>query len=584
MNRHSFLQGLLCLLSGVGMAVAAAPLNWWGLAWVGMIPLWWLARGDTEAADPVLSWSPLSSQKTLVRQKTRHPMASVAAPQCSKVKHSPPTTHDSTAPSISRGLSPLPSPSLGTALFLALLWGLGFYGYTLVWITDLHPLTWLGVPWLASVAIALFCWLFISLWGAALPVLWLGLMRQGRQRFHLSPGKWVFLGTALWAGLEWVWSQGPLAWTNLAFTQSPGNRVILHLGQLGGPFLVSAAIAAVNGYFAEAGIYQLASKHGRNQALALTAIALTICFTGHLLGYGLMRQPLQDALNRAIKIGIIQGNVPTRTKLTTAGIRQAEIGYTQGYRQLAQAGAELVLTPEGALPLIWKASRFAQTDLYQAIQQEAVPILVGAFFQEPDGLARSLLTLDATAQLVSRYDKIKLVPLGEYTPFAGVLGNLINQLSPVQENGKPGGFDQRLDTPLGRAIAAICYDSTFPQVLQRQAQAGGEFILTAANLDPYREMLMQQYEAQEVMRAIETDRWLVRATNTGYSGVIDPRGRVIWRSRPYTYQISIHRIYRRNDKTLYVALGNRMLPLCLGSVATFGIFLATVTKRVVRSP
>lgn len=582
MNQHPCLQGLFYLISGIGMAVAAAPLNWWGLAWVGMIPLWWLARGDAATVrDP--SGARPALEKTLAQQTAKRVGNGVAPLEDAKVSQSPLPTHASTALLISRGLSAPLHPTLGTALFLALLWGLGFYGDTLVWITDLHPLTWLGVSWLASVAIALFCWLFITLWGAALPVFWLGLMRQARQRFHLSPSQWVFLGTALWAGLEWVWSQGPLAWTNLAFTQSPGNRVILHLGQVGGPFLVSAAIAAVNGYFAEAGSRLFARKNGRNHALGLAAIALTLGLAGHLLGYGLMRLPLQDAPTHAIKIGIIQGNVPTRAKLTTAGIQQAETSYTQGYRQLAQTGAELVLTPEGALPLIWQASRFAQTDLYQAIRQEAVPILLGAFFQESGGLTRSLLTLDTTAQLVSRYDKIKLVPLGEYTPFARFLGNLINQLSPVQENGQPGGFDQQLDTPLGRAIAAICYDSAFPQVLQRQAQSGGEFILTAANLDPYREMLMQQYEAQEVMRAIETDRWLVRATNTGYSGAVDPRGRVIWRSRPYTYQTATHTIYRRNDKTPYVAWGDKMLPFCLGVAAILGSFLAAVIKRIART-
>src|SRR3712207_8827736 len=61
-----------------------------------------------------------------------------------------------------------------TTLFRSygLVWGIGYHGLALFWITGVHPMTWMGVPWLASLAIAIFCWSFITLWGAVLVAIW----------------------------------------------------------------------------------------------------------------------------------------------------------------------------------------------------------------------------------------------------------------------------------------------------------------------------------------------------------------------------------------------------------------------------
>ena len=166
---------------------------------------------------------------------------------------------------------------------------------------------------------------------------------------------------------------------------------------------------------------------------------------------------------------------------------------------------------------------------------------------------------------------MKLVPLGEYIPFQEWLGGLVSKLTTVAENGLPGTLNQQLDTPFGRAIASICYDSAFPEVFRGQAARGGQFILTASNLDPYSEVLMAQHQAQDLMRTIETDRWAVRATNTGYSGVIDPHGRIVWRSQPQIYEIHAETIYRRQTQTRYVLWGDWLTPSLLALTIIVGV-------------
>ena len=105
----------------------------------------------------------------------------------------------------------------------------------------------------------------------------------------------------------------------------------------------------------------------------------------------------------------------------------------------------------------------------------------------------------------------------------------------------------------------ICFDSVFAHLFRHQTAQGGQFILTASNNDPYSARMMAQHHAHDVMRAIETDRWAVRATNTGYSGVVNPHGQTVWRSGVQTYETHVAAIYRRQTRTLYVQWGNWLL-------------------------
>ncbi len=529
------------LTGGILMGLTPSPVEAWPLAWVALVPLWFLvARGES------------------VRQ---------------------------------------------CALY-GLVWGIGYHGLALFWITGIHPMTWMGVPWLASLAIAIFCWAFITLWGAVLVAIWAACLfwlvpshpletRVGRVRFGMNRSKiypWlrVLLGTALWCGLEALWSGGSLWWTSLSYTQSPHNLPILHLGQLSGPSTVVALIVAVNGLIAEAWIsYQQArgvkelkvgklqgensnppfgnafsEKHSNLKFVSLISTAIGLLVASHLIGFGLYSRPLIQPTAAALKVGIIQGNIPNEIKLFSEGGRRALSGYTTGYQTLANQGVEAVLTPEGALP-------FFKRDLMNsafvwAVQQKGVVAWVGAFGGEGSHFTNSLFTLTGKGEIFSRYNKVNLVPIGEYVPFEPILGGLIQRLSPLDEHQVPGSPNQIFETPFGRAIAGICYDSAFAEHFRRQAATGGQFILSASNNAHYSASMPAQHHAQDVMRAIETDRWAVRATNTGYSGIVDPHGKTIWLSRLKTYAIHADTIYRRQTQTLYVRWGNWLTPVLLG--------------------
>ncbi|MBT9310690.1 apolipoprotein N-acyltransferase [Leptothoe kymatousa] len=435
----------------------------------------------------------------------------------------------------------------------ALIWGVGYQGTMLTWILHLHPMMWLGIPWLGSIAIALFAYTFVTLWGAGIAVAWAVAMAALQKFSPLGPVARVLIGTVLWCAVEAIWSISPLYWTSLAMTQSPGNLAILHLARLSGHLTITAAIVAVNGL--------LAAALTRPRARPWLGAAVGIFAIAHLTGWGLYQQPLQDASAQAIKIGIIQGNIPSREKLTFAGIRRADDRYLSGYRQLVAAGADAVLTPEAAIPKQWNPN----TSLFKtAVEQTGIPLWLGTFTKTNDRsnhLHQSLLAIAPTG--ISQYNKIKLVPLGEYIPLEAVLGEFISKLSSIGSSLLPGSLNQRFDTPFGQAAVGICYDSAYGWIFRHQVAQGGEFILTASNNDPYPPRMMAQHHGQDVIQAIATDRWAARSTNTGLSSVVDPHGHTQWKSIPQTFATQIETIYRRQTQTPYVRWGNWLVPLGL---------------------
>ncbi len=510
-------------LVGGGLLMGMAPVNAWWLAWIAMIPLWWAARRSLEG-------------------------------------------------------QPLRSAIAG-----ATLWGLAYHGSALSWVTGTHPITWLGVTWLQSfLAIVVFAWLFVSIWATAIVITWItlitGLNRLAKRTAtgsSLSIFSQILIGTALWCAIEWVWSLGPLYWSSLSYTQSPGNLWLLQLGQLSGPTVTTAAIVAVNGLLAEAWLHRADSRIGNRigQSLFYSAIAL---FTSlHLIGLGLYLQPLADNPEAAIEVGLIQGNIPTNRKLTAAGIQEARDVYLEGYESLVEAGAEIVVTPEGAIPQRWNAFLQSQDLLQRAVIRNGIPLVLGTFVHEDINdrttpLTQSLLTLTADGKVFGRYKKSKLAPLGEYLPLESFLAPIIGG-SPFGSSMVPGTFNQRLETPVGPFAASICYESAFPEIFRQHVREGGEIILTASNNDPYPSKQMEQHHAQDVMRAIETDRWAVRVTNTGISGIVDPKGRSQWLSTTNTRVIHLAQLYPRQTQTLYVQWGDWLMPLLLGiSAVVFG--------------
>ncbi|MBE9221987.1 apolipoprotein N-acyltransferase [Cyanobacterium stanieri LEGE 03274] len=486
------------------MGLTVAPTNFWFLGWVAMIPLWMGIKKE----------------------------------------------------------------SLSETLLSCFAWGCGYHGLALFWITGIHPMTWMGVSWFNSILIALFAWIFITFWGAGLVVSW-GAIFYGFIVYLSSVKKssiylfWkILLGIMIWCLLEKVWSFSPLWWSSISYSQSPYNLSILQFLKLSGITIVTSLLILVNSLLAEGCIAFKGSKYryisffkdDKKKYLSIPlGFFLLILFHG--IGYFWYVQPIFNNPNEIVKVGIIQGNIPNTIKLYESGVARAIARYTKSYETLSQEGVDLIITPETAIPLYLNDIK-TKTNLYSTILKQNTPLILGAFGKKENNFTNSLFLIDPPQNNNQQYDKIKLVPLGEYIPLGNILGKFINRLSPLDAHLIAGEKHQTFITPFGKAIVGICYESAYGEHFRAQTNQGGQFIITSSNNAHYSQAMPSQHHAQDVMRAIENDRWMARATNTGYSGIVDPHGNTIWRSDINQYQTYKGDIYRRQTQTPYVRWGD----------------------------
>ncbi|HEY9826833.1 MAG TPA: hypothetical protein V6D19_15440, partial [Stenomitos sp.] len=274
LKRH-LLPALLMLGAGIALGASLAPVSAWGIAWIAVAPLW------------------------------------VAA---------------------------VKSQTLKEAMFFGLCWGIGYHGTALSWVVGLHPLTWLGLSWVASITIATLAWCTVALWGAALSAIWAGGLHYLSQSSR--GGLRLVVSAALWYGLEWVWNQSPLWWTAIANSQSPSNGTLLQLSSLSGADAIAFGILLVNGALAEAWL----ARQGR-----FLLVAILVFLSLHGLGWGLSQRTTAINPQNTATIGLVQGNLPSRFKLSPSGGRKSVSSYEQGYRALTDQNVDAVLLPEGAL-------------------------------------------------------------------------------------------------------------------------------------------------------------------------------------------------------------------------------------------
>ncbi len=521
------LQNLLfAALGGVLMGLTPDPFSQWWLAWIALIPLWMLA-------------------------------------QKLKVK---------------------------SAIAMGAVWGFCYHGMALFWITSVHPMEWMGVPWWTSFWIATLVWILITGWGAVLSGLWAGGMSLLTHKLNV-PSR-IIIACAIFSGLEIVWSWGPLYWTALGYTQSPHDLLLLQISRLSGQQTMTSAIVVINGLLAETLLHKpwrdrqplwnqqkqsiVLLNWAKQWRYAIAAIVILLAMSGY--GAWEMQSDRMISTNaQAIKAGIIQGNFPNALTVKPKGWEIAVNNYTKGYEKLALSGAEMIVTPETAISFLYPNYDARREPFDQVVEKYRVPVWLGGFgktrnpnTEDPNNYTNSLFLIDGSNKILGQYDKVRLVPVGEYIPFKPILGSLIKRLSPLRGEVEAGSSEQLVDTPWGRFIVGICYESAYPATFRFQTAAGGRLILSASNNAHFASYMSAQHHAQDVARAIESDRWAVRSTNTGYSGFVDPNGRTVWLSDVNTYETHLETVYLRDTKTLYVMWGDWLTPLfCITSIVIY---------------
>ena len=205
--------------------------------------------------------------------------------------------------------------------------------------------------------------------------------------------------------------------------------------------------------------------------------------------------------------------------------------------------------------------------MYADIQRSGTGHLIGAptaiRYQERTAYHNSALLFDAQARLVNHYEKVHLVPYGEYVPLKEWLP-FINKMVAQVGDFIPGQTGKALEWQHSRLGVQICYEIIFPELSRAMVQNGTNILINITNDAWFGETSApRQHFSMAVFRAIENRRALARAANTGISGYIDPVGRILQTSELNTATALTRALPLMNTASIYTAGGDRFALGCL---------------------
>ncbi|MFF4418241.1 apolipoprotein N-acyltransferase [Streptosporangium sp. NPDC001559] len=447
------------------------------------------------------------------------------------------------------------------ALWLGLLGGLAFLLPALHWVSPIGNDAWLGLVALES--------LFYGAWavGAALT-----------SRLPL----WPLWGAALWVAMEWARGTFPVGgfpWARVAFSQ--GETPFTPYAALGGAPLVSFAVVLCGGLLALAAL-RIFRKATRNAlpvvlplvgALAVPAAAFAV--------------PRPGDEGRSVTVGVIQGNVPGRGMHPLGDEPAVVLGnhvrmlheMAQAVRQGTVKKPDLVVLPENSTDIDPYRSDFARARIDAAVKDIGVPVLVGAVVGvgENNRATRSLVW-DPVTGPGAYYDKQKLVPFGEYTPFKDVVLALFERASLVGKQSVPGTRDGDLRLGPVTVGAINCYEVAFDEVVGGTTRTGASPLVVQTNNATYAlTNLPAQQLAMSQLRAVEHNRAVITSAITGISAYVTPQGKIAWRTGELVPASGVLTVPVRTAQTVATRVGS--LPQWLLILVGAGALAASRLQR-----
>jgi apolipoprotein N-acyltransferase len=414
---------------------------------------------------------------------------------------------------------------------LGIVFGIGFYGATLYWIARFGSMAWIAVTLVSAVTAGLF--------GLLAPA----MRRPGRPL--VTAAAWA----SLWTVIDWIrgmWPLGGFTWGSLGVSQVT-NRVTVRVAVVAGVWGVTFLVIAVSGLL----LATLTGRGGARRRMLPALLAAALILAPALIPFGRPDGP-------ALRVATIQVDV---RRAAAANAANEDIGVAQlnirEHAELASDPPDLAVWGEGALDPAAASDPATLEAVREAIVSVGAPTLVGAVTDDPGGEHTDVLLFDGSGTLVDRYDKVHLVPFGEYVPFRDEL-SWIEALEQVPVDRVPG---ERIHTVavngLPRFGTPICFENSFPSIPRDLVRAGAGFLVVTVNNASYGfTAASAQHEQMSQMRALETGRWVVNAAVSGISALIDPSGRVTAREGLFNTAILSGTMRSSGERTWYVRLGD----------------------------
>ena len=350
-----------------------------------------------------------------------------------------------------------------------------------------------------------------------------------------------------WVMIEWVrsWIFTGFPWLLLGHTlvDSPLSGIIPVFGSFG----ASAVIVVL-----AAGIVELVRAPTSKLFIGLVSLLVFIASVV-ALQWVTWTSPVGE---KSIQVALVQANIPFAMKWDPA--RRGEIYEIYVRETFKHSDSDIVIWPETAIPTYYSLVNAQFLDnLQQELNRQQTEILSGVFTykreQDQEFMFNSLVTIGEETQF---YHKQHLVPFGEYWPMRWLLGFLRELIIIPMSDLSPGEGEPIVTMhgiPFG---ASICYEAVFGEEIIR-ALPRAQILVNVSNDAWFGDSLAPHQHLQIVRsRALEVGRYMLRATNTGISAIIDPRGKILVRSGQFIDEVVTGSVRPMQGSTLYVIWGN----------------------------
>lgn len=458
------------------------------------------------------------------------------------------------------------------SFLLAYFTGIVFWLGTIYWL--------IHVTLIGMIVLVLYLALYFAIFG--LIIFYITHYTLHNTQLFIIPSSWVIL--------EYI--RGHLfpcfPWAILAYSQYT-NLPVIQIADIFGAWAVSFLIIMVN-YAA----YLIISNKGNRKKICITVIFVLAIVL--LYGYYKLFFAGRIEGRESANICVVQPNIPQELKWDMKAKDFIISEYLNLTRQAVITSPDLIIWPEAALPTIPQEDEESFSKVKLFIKQINTALLLGAVTVEDGNYYNSAVLLSSAGSVIGQYNKIHLVPFGEYLPLRKRLG-FLEALVPIEDFTKgrkytlfnlivfPRSNRERVrgEGNINFSVL-ICFEDVFPEMAREFVRKGAGFLVNISN-DAWFKDTSEPYQHLQasVFRAVENRVFLVRSSNTGISAFVSPSGKIISRVHntagkgTYIKGFAVEKVFASTRQlSFYTRKGDIFILLCLAASIGFGIVLKKI--------
>jgi apolipoprotein N-acyltransferase len=368
----------------------------------------------------------------------------------------------------------------------------------------------------------------------------------------------------------------PLATLAISQAASPIAPIV----RVGGPLLLTYVVLQIGFLLANLRDTKM-PQHTVRAALIAAVVVAVLPIAGAIAPHG-------HDIGRSLNIAAVQGGGPQGTLAINTNSRDVVIRHLEATQTIAGGSAstnnqlDLVIWPENVIDVSSFSSSVERTEVAAEAARLNAPFLVG-ITEDLDKryFTNAQVVVNTDGSLGARYDKVRRVPFGEFVPMRGLLeavGAPVDRIPRDALAGQDTAILRAADTTIA---VVISWEVFFAGRANEGIERGATLLVNPTNGSSYTGTILQtQQIASSRLRALETGRWLVQVSPTGFSAFVSPSGQVFDRTGVSEQHVIIREVQLRSGRTIYSYIGD--MPIILLMITSL-LALLIVGRRKTRA-